>query len=100
MYINPEQMAAMSPEDRAKAVKIYTTYIQARTCNVLGAVFGICGFFVFAILYQRFVSPDVVGALRNASTLGMVIFPFVPAFVFMLAGRRYEKRYLALTQKQ
>lgn len=94
------QTAGTSVDQRALAINIYTNYIRAKTCHVLGAIFGIVGFIVFAVMFQRFVVPDVVNALRRISTLGLVFFPFVPTLFFTWLGRRYEKRYLALSQKQ
>ena len=96
----PAPSASDASSDREKAVKMYTMYVQARTCNVLAAVFAVCGFFVFASVYQQHIAPDVMAAMHDVSVIGMVIFPFVPALVLSFFAKRYEKRYLALMNKQ
>ena len=87
-------------QDKDKTIQLQSAYIQAKTCNLLAVVFAVCGFFVFAALYQRYIAPDVLGALRDVSIIFMVIFPFLPAVLLSFFAKKYEKRYLALMEKQ
>lgn len=80
-------------------VKIRSLYMQSKICVWLSAAFGICGFIMFAYLYQKYIAPNPVDALRNISTLFMVLFPFLPAIALSIAAKRYEKRYLAMMPK-
>jgi uncharacterized membrane protein len=79
--------------------KMVLAYYQAKTCNVLAAVFAVCGLFLFALLFQRHIAPDPVAALRSISTLGIIVFPFFPAVLLSFVAKRYEKRYLAMLDK-
>lgn len=77
----------------------YTLYMRARTLNFLAGIFAVCGFFLFAALYQQHIAPDPLTALRNISTLGIILFPFLPAVILSFMARRSEKRYLSLLDK-
>lgn len=89
-----------SAVDNDRAMLIRTAYSKAKACSMLGVVFAVTGFFLFASLFWQRVAPDPLKALEDPSTLLIVVFPFVPAMVLSLVARRYEKRYLALLEKQ
>jgi hypothetical protein len=92
--------APKPPAEVERLTKIRAAYSKAKACSVLGVVFAVTGFFLFASLFQQRVAPDPISALSDPSTLLLVVFPFVPAIVLSFVARRYEKRYLALLEKQ
>lgn len=84
------------PIDREQLIKLRTMYYQAKTCNVLAVVFAVCGFLVFARIYESRIAPDFMAALHDVSTLGLIVAAFLPAFFLSMLARKYEKRYMAL----
>jgi hypothetical protein len=80
-------------------MKIRALYMQAKICGWLSAAFGLAGFAMFAFMYQKYIAPNPVAALRDISSLFIVLFPFLPALALSLAAKRYEKRYLAMMPK-
>lgn len=104
----PEKASAPAETKGAKSdpaqaqiqvVARYTLYMRARTLNFLAGIFAVCGFFLFAALYQQHIAPDPLTAMRNISTLGILLFPFLPAVILSFMARRSEKRYLSLLDK-
>ena len=90
--------ATPSPQDRLQQARI--AYGQMYTYRVLAVIFGLCGLYVFTIIYDRYVAPDLFGALRSVSTMGIVFVPFVPTIVLAFFAQRAEKRYLALIRPE
>ncbi len=82
--------------DPATLAKIHTAYAQAKACNLLAIVFAVCGFFIFTAIYQKRIAPDFVAALRDLSTLGLIVTAFLPAILLSFVAKRYEKKYLNL----
>lgn len=93
--------SAPSPEARREQlVQRQMMYYQAKACYGLSLVFAVCGFFLFAGVYEKRIAPDFMAALRDVSTIGVVIAVFLPAIILSFLAKRYEKRYLALMQQE
>lgn len=87
----------LSPErlEQARAA-----YVQMKTCTILATMFACFGVFVFGIIYSKYIARDVLGALRDFSTIGLVIMPFLPSIVLTYCARKFEKRYLAFMKPE
>jgi hypothetical protein len=89
-----------SPPDQnnaqQKILLARAAYGQMQTCTVLAMIFAAAGVFVFIRLYDRYIAPDLWAALRDISTMGMLLMVFIPALVLSHFARRHEKRYLDL----
>jgi Na+/proline symporter len=88
--------AAPPPDD---FLQLRVAYAQMKSFNLVTMVFLVIGFCLFALMYQKYIAPDVILALKDLSTLGMVVFPFIPALVLSFFAKRQEKKYLALLTK-
>ena len=87
----------LSPE-RLEQARV--AYVQMKTCTILAFLFAAFGVVVFAIIYSKHIAPDVVDALRDFSTIGVVIMPFLPSLVLTWCAKRFEKRYLAFMKPE
>lgn len=66
----------------------------------MAMIFTGCGVLVFILLYDRYIAPDLWAALRDVSTMGMVLMVFLPALILSHFARKHEKRYLELIKPQ
>lgn len=87
-----------NPADRL--VRLQAAYAQSKACNLLTAVFAICGFILFSVIYTKRIAPDFIEAMRDISTIGLIITVFLPAVLLSFLAKRYEKRYLALLKQE
>ncbi len=94
--MNDTPPPAEIPNTTDQMVQLKMAYYQAKICYGLSLVFVLCGFFVFAGVYARRIAPDPLAALRDVSTIGMVVAMFLPALFLSFLARRYEKKYMAM----
>jgi Na+/proline symporter len=84
--------------DRLEQARI--AYVQSRTYTVLALIFLACGVFVFVMVYNRYVADNLWAALKDLSTMGMILMAFLPALILTFFARRAEKRYLELLKPE
>lgn len=93
-----EGASPLTPDQRLVQARV--VYAQMKTHMFMAILFGICGLFVFGILYDRYIAADPWTAFKNISTMGMVVMPFIPALIFTFFYRKQEKRYLELIRPE
>ncbi len=93
----PPSSLTLSPERLERARE---AYVQMKTCTVLAVMFACFGVVVFGMIYSKYIARDVFGALRDFSTIGIVLMPFAPSIVLTYCARKFEKRYLALMKPE
>ncbi len=93
----PPASLILTPERLEQARE---AYVQMKTCTVLAVMFACFGVFVFAIIYSKYIAPDVMAALKDLSTIGIVFMPFIPSIILTFSARKFEKRYLALMKPE
>jgi hypothetical protein len=65
--------------------------IKAKVYRLFATVFAVVGAVIFLVLYFRFYGGDFMEALRDPTTIFIVIFPFLPAVLLSLKAKRAEK---------
>lgn len=94
----PSTPSGLSRQERI--VQLRTLYYQAKTCYGLCIVFAICGFLLFASMYANRIAPDPIAAMRDFSTIGLIVAVFLPAVLLSFLAKKYEKKYLALLRQE
>jgi len=70
--------------------------IKAGTYKILMGVFAVVGLIVFLILYVKNIEGHITEALKQPSTILMIVIPFIPAIVFSF---KYNKVIKQMTKK-
>jgi amino acid transporter len=94
----PPPTPPSTAEDKTQPARL--AYAHMRSCQVMAMIFTGCGVLVFILLYDRYIAPDLWAALRDVSTMGMVLMVFLPALILSHFARKHEKRYLELIKPQ
>lgn len=83
-------------DPNARLIQARVAYVHMKSCTVLALIFAAAGVFVFIKLYDRYIAPDLWAAMRDLSTMGMILMAFLPAVILSFFARRHEKKYLDL----
>jgi hypothetical protein len=64
--------------------------IKSKVYRIIANIFAFVGVIIFIVLYFSYFKGDVMASLRDPITILFVIFPFVPAIILSLKGKKAE----------
>ncbi len=73
---------------------------KSKLYRTFSLVFVTLGIFVFCFMYVNNVDGRLMDALKDPTTIGIFLIPFLPAAALSFIADRYEKKYIAATQQQ
>ncbi len=79
---------ALQDADKRQARELL---MKSKIYGVLGTVFAIFGIIIFLAIYTQYYQGDITKAIRDPFIVIFIIFPFVPAIMLSLKGKRAEK---------
>lgn len=78
-------------------------YIRSRFYRTAAYIFALAGIVIFSFIYFRVTEGDLSLLFRDPVLVGLLVFPFMPAFVLSWMAARLElkfDRYLRSKDKQ
>lgn len=66
--------------------------VKSRLYKFLAGCFLVVAFMIFAVFYNMFADGTVMSFLKNPFLIGMMLFPFVPAYAFALMSKRRRSK--------
>ena len=84
-------------EDQRREARKYL--VRAKAYRLIGILFALVGIGVFAMLYLRLSgSGQFLAAMMDPFLIGVVLFPFVPAFFLTMMGQMSEKKVVKIIE--
>ncbi len=70
--------------------------VKSRLYKLVAIFFLVVAFLVFAIFYNMFADGGIMVFLTNPFLIGMMLFPFVPAYAFAIMSKRRRSKAVAI----
>ncbi len=64
--------------------------IKAKAYRIFAHIFAFVGVLIFLVIYFSYFKGDVMASLRDPITIFFVLFPFAPAIILSLKGKKAE----------